>query len=154
MAKLDRRVVAVWRWSIALWGTGGAVVGGAIAWAVLHEFTPLWMTVPPLALIGTAVAAWIAPPLMWSNWSYELGDDALELAHGVFFREHSVVPWSRVQHVDVSHGPLDRRYDLAQLKIHTASAKTDAKLPGVDSAEAEALRLEILQRYRRATATA
>lgn len=154
MAKLDRRVMAVWRWSIVLWGLGGAVVGSGAAWLFLHDSTGLWVIVPTLALVGTAVAAAVAPQLVWSNWSYELGDDALELAHGVLFREHSVVPWSRVQHVDVSHGPLDRRYGLAQLKIHTASAKTDAKLPGIASAEAEELRLEILQRYRRASASA
>lgn len=153
MAKLDRRVIAVWRWSVLLWGAGGAIVGSAAAWLFLHELTGLWVLVPPLALVATAIAAWRAPQLVWSNWSYELSDDALELAHGVLFKEHSVVPWSRVQHVDLSHGPLDRRYDLAQLKIHTASAKTDAKLPGIGSGEAEELRLEILRRYRRATAT-
>ena len=87
---------------------------------------------------------------MWAHWSYEIADEALELSHGVWFQEHSVVPWSRVQHVDISHGPLDRRYGLAQLKIHTASAKTDAKLPGIDAADAERMRLDILDRYRRA----
>ena len=151
MAQLDRRVMSVWRWSIVLWGALAAVVGGGLAWLVLHHFTPLWIAAPPIVLGGTALAAWLVPERVWSNWSYELGDDALELAHGVLFKEHSVVPWSRVQHVDLSHGPLDRRQGLAQLKIHTASAKTDAKLPGIEQAQAEQLRLEILDRYRRAS---
>ena len=119
----------------------------------LHHFTRLWVLVAPVIVVATGLAAWWRPPQVWDKWAYEVGDDALELAHGVWFQEHSVVPWSRVQHVDISHGPLDRRYGLAQLKIHTASAKTDAKLPGIDAAEAERLRLDILERYRRATRT-
>ena len=148
MAKLDRRVVSVWRWTTVLWGAAGVVVTAGVGWTTLHHFTQLWILLPAVVLLGTALAAWRGPPAVWSHWSYELTDDALELSHGVWFREHSVVPWSRVQHVDISHGPLDRRFGLAQLKIHTASAKTDAKLPGVDAAEAERLRLDILERYR------
>jgi len=148
VAKLDRRVVSVWRWTTVLGGAAAAVVTAGVGWATLHQFTKLWILLPAVVLLGTALAAWRGPPAVWSHWSYELADDALELSHGVWFQEHSVVPWSRVQHVDISHGPLDRRFGLAQLKIHTASAKTNAKLPGVDAAEAERLRLDILERYR------
>ena len=154
MAKLDRRVVSVWGWTTAFWGVCIAVGGTAFAWLVLHESTRMWVVFGPAALLTTGLAAFVGPSKVWEHWSYELGDDALELSHGVLFQEHSVIPWSRVQHVDISHGPLDRRFGLAQLKIHTASAKTDAKLPGIEAAEAEAMRLDILDRYRRATESA
>lgn len=150
MAKLDRRVVSVWGWTIAFWGACIAVGSTAFAWLFLHESSRLWVAVGPAALLITIAAAAIGPSKAWGHWAYELTDDALELSHGVLFHEHSVVPWSRVQHVDISHGPLDRRYGLAQLKIHTASAKTDAKLPGIDGIEAENLRQDILDRYQRA----
>lgn len=142
--------MSVWRWTTAFWGTCAAVGGTGFAWLVLHNLGRAWMAVAPLALLVTAVAAWIGPSKVWEHWSYELADGALELSHGVLFQEHSVVPWSRVQHVDISHGPLDRRYGLAHLKIHTASAKTDAKLPGIEAGEAESIRLDILDRYQRA----
>lgn len=141
----------MWRWTTVFWGALLAIAGGLAAWLFLHELTSLWVVTGPAVLVATAVAAWVRPPRVWSHWSYEIGEDALELAHGVWFHEHSIVPWSRVQHVDISHGPLDRRYGLAQLKIHTASAKTDAKLPGIEAGDAEKLRLDILDRYRRAT---
>lgn len=152
MRSLDPRVISVWRWSVAFGGAWAAVVAALIGWFLLHHFGwwPL-MSLVAAAVISAALIAWKGPPLVWSRWSYELTDDALELAHGVVFREHSVVPWSRVQHVDISHGPLDRRFGLAQLKIHTASAKSDAKLPGLDATEAEELRLDILSRYRHST---
>lgn len=148
MAKLDPRVVSVWRWTVAFWGLAATVGGTLASWIVLHERG--WLVVaaaPALLAVVAAALVWKAPAAVWSHWSYELGDQALELAHGALFREHSVIPWSRVQHVDISHGPLDRRYGLAQLKVHTASAKSDAKLPGVDAEDAEGLREEILRRY-------
>lgn len=151
MAELDRRVVVVWRWTTIFWGTCFAALTAAVAFLALDRLGPLAFASVPLVFLITALAAWLGPTRVWSHWSYELTDDALELSHGVLFHEHSVVPWSRVQHVDVSHGPLDRRYGLAQLKIHTASAKTDAKLPGIDAVEAESIRLDILDRYRRTT---
>lgn len=153
MAKLDRRVVAVWRWTTLLWGACAAALAVPAALPFLDRFGPSVFGAGPLVLALAALGAWLGPPKVWWHWSYELGEEALELSHGAWFREHSVVPWSRVQHVDISHGPLDRRFGLAQLKIHTASAKTDAKLPGIDATDAEAMRLDILERYRHATRT-
>ena len=149
VSKLDPRVVAVWRWSVALWGAGAAVVAAVVGW-ILHHTYGWWPLVSVVAVSVTAavVSVWKGPPAVWAAWSYRLTNDSLELARGVLFREHSVIPWSRVQHVDISHGPLDRRFGLAQLQIHTASGKSDAKLPGLDADEAERLRLDILDRYR------
>ena len=61
-------------------------------------------------------------------------------------RRSSTVPYLRVQHIDLTAGPLDRRLDLTTLVIRTASATTDARLPGIDGDEAERLRTTILRR--------
>lgn len=143
----------MWRWSLVLWGAGATVIAAASGWVLQRYFG--WWSLALLvgaAVVGTGLTAWMGPPVVWSRWSYELTDDALELAHGVILREHSVIPWSRVQHVDISHGPLDRRFGLAKIKIHTASAKSDAELPGLDAEDAERLRLDILSRYSRSAA--
>ena len=52
----------------------------------------------------------------------------------------------RVQNVDVSQGPLERWLGLKKLTIRTASASTDATIPGLDDADAEQLRIRILER--------
>jgi hypothetical protein len=56
------------------------------------------------------------------------------------FRRLSVVPYGRMQFVDVTAGPVERVFGLATVKLHTAAAATDAKLPGLATAEAERLR--------------
>ena len=58
----------------------------------------------------------------------------------IFFRE-TRVPASRVQHLDLKHGPLERRWKLATLVIHTAGSKMSAvSVTGLDAEDAEALR--------------
>ena len=55
-------------------------------------------------------------------------------------RRLSVVPYGRMQFVDVTAGPVERMFGLATVKLHTAAAATDAKVPGLLTAEAERLR--------------
>ena len=78
-----------------------------------------------------------------------MADDVLILEHGVWTRRRSTTPYFRVQNVDVRQGPLERWFDLKRLTIRTASAFTDASIPGLDAAAAEELRHRILERAGR-----
>ena len=62
------------------------------------------------------------------------------MRHGVLFRRLVVVPYGRMQLVEVSAGPLHRWFDLATVQLHTAAASTDAHIPGLRPAEAARLR--------------
>ena len=64
----------------------------------------------------------------------------LLVRRGVLVQRVTVVPDGRMQFGDVTAGPLDRRYDLATVVLHTAAAVTDARIPGLRSAEATRLR--------------
>ena len=59
----------------------------------------------------------------------ERADDLL-VTSGVLNRQLVVVPYGRMQFVDVTAGPLDRRFGLATVQLHTASPATDAQIPG------------------------
>ena len=51
-----------------------------------------------------------------------------------------------MQHIDVTHGPLDRKFDMATIKFFTAGgAGSDLRIPGLPTERAEQLRIEILQ---------
>ncbi len=76
----------------------------------------------------------------FAAWAYAEREDDLLLRRGVVFRRTSVVPYGRMQYVDVTAGPLDRRLGLASVVLHTAAAATDAAVPGLDAAEADRLR--------------
>lgn len=100
---------------------------------------PGW-ALPGLVPLGFAVWGWGALGRNWRSWRYAERADDLLIAHGVLWHEVTVVPYGRMQLVEVTSGPLERRYGLARLQLHTAAATTDATIPGLTPEEAERLR--------------
>ena len=104
---------------------------------VLQIAWPLLLLLPWAAVVG-----WVMTliPRQVRAWGYAERDEDLLVKKGVLFRSMVVVPYGRMQYVDVQAGPLDRRFGLATVQLHTASAGTDAAIPGLPPAEAERLR--------------
>ena len=73
-------------------------------------------------------------------WAYEERDEDLVVSRGVMFRRQSVVPYGRMQFVDVTAGPIERSFSLATVRLHTAAAASDARIPGLEREEAARLR--------------
>src|SRR5262245_55398921 len=74
------------------------------------------------------------------SWGYaERGEDLL-VRHGLLVRRLSIVPYARMQFVDVTAGPLERAFGLATVTLHTAAAHSDATVPGLAGPEAARLR--------------
>jgi uncharacterized protein len=92
-----------------------------------------------VGLIALIWGLWLIPR-NWRAWGYAERLDDLLVTHGVMYRRLTVVPYGRMQFVDVASGPLERRYGLATVQLHTASPATDAKIPGLPAAEAARLR--------------
>lgn len=120
-----------------------AVAGGVLAG---------WLVAPWLGgLIGAAalaVGAWSVVALRRNqrSWRYAERADDLLIAHGVQFRRLTVVPYGRMQFVDVTAGPVERRFGIATIKLHTASAGTDAVIRGLPPEEAARLRDRLAER--------
>jgi membrane protein YdbS with pleckstrin-like domain len=93
-----------------------------------------------LAVLVVAVAAALIVFRRVRAWSYAERDDDLLVQRGVMFRRLSVVPYGRMQFVDVVAGPLERSVGLATVHMHTAAAASDARIPGLLVAEANRLR--------------
>lgn len=75
------------------------------------------------------------------RFSYAMNDHGLYINRGVFWRKKIVVPRNRVQHTDVTQGPLERKFELSELIVHTAGTRNaSVKLPGIFFKDAEALR--------------
>ena len=88
-------------------------------------------------LLGSAL---VAVERRYRAWGYYEREDDLLVRRGVLVRRLSVVPYGRMQYVDVVAGPLARRYGLATVTLHTAAAATDAFVPGLRADEATRLR--------------
>jgi len=83
---------------------------------------------------------------------YQLGGDRLRVVRGLLFRSDTVVPFGRVQHIDVHQGPIERVYGLGTLVLHTAGThNASVSLPGLAHADALAMREEIRAHVRRET---
>ena len=95
-----------------------------------------------VALIGGVLTtlALVSVTRRWLAWGYAERADDLLVRRGVLVRRTSVVPYGRMQYVDVTAGPLDRRLGLARVTLHTAAAASDASIPGLPLAEATRLR--------------
>lgn len=92
-----------------------------------------------LVVVALAWGLWLIPR-NWRAWGYAERADDLLVTHGVLIRRLTVVPYGRMQFVDVASGPIERRYGLATVQLHTASPATDAKIPGLPAQEAARLR--------------
>ncbi len=73
-------------------------------------------------------------------WGYAERADDLLVRRGVMFRRTSVIPYGRMQYVEVTAGPLERVCGLATVQMHTAAAGSDARIPGLPAEEAARLR--------------
>ncbi|MFC7175575.1 PH domain-containing protein [Halosegnis marinus] len=79
-------------------------------------------------------------------WRYEVREDSLFLERGVFTRVRTVVPYVRIQHVDVSRGPLERGLGLASVVVYTAGSRgADVTIPGVALDRADDLQARLKQ---------
>jgi len=96
-----------------------------------------------LALLAVLVAGWLGDRFAQRRvraWAYrERGDDLL-VQRGVMISRLSVVPYGRMQFIDVVAGPVERVFGLATVRMHTAAAASDARIPGLEHAEAARLR--------------
>ncbi len=74
------------------------------------------------------------------SWQYLERDDDLMVTRGLMIRRLSVVPYGRMQFVDVVAGPFERMFGINTLHMHTAAAASDAVIPGLGREEAQRLR--------------
>lgn len=135
------RLIGVRRFTLGL-GLGVPLLGAAVL-AVLVA-VGFWVPVAALAVL-LAWSMWLIPRQVRAIGYAELADDLL-IRKGVLFRNLTVVPYGRMQYVDVQAGPLTRRVGIAQVQLHTASAGTDASIPGLPEAEAARLRDQLSAR--------
>ena len=110
---------------------GGFVLGGAFG---------LWFAPPVLALAGAAIGAWIGLKHHRTTF-WRLDGDGLAVRRGRLWQRETRVPATRVQHLDLKRGPLQRHRNLATLVVHTAGTRHSAvTLPHLDADDAQRLR--------------
>jgi uncharacterized protein len=90
------------------------------------------------------------PSRRYNARGYQIGADRLRVVRGLLFRSDTVVPFSRVQHIDVNQGPIERFFGIATLTLHTAgNHNASVTLPGLGEPLAREMREDIRAHIRR-----
>jgi membrane protein YdbS with pleckstrin-like domain len=128
------------------------VAAGVVALFVVPGVLPVF------AWIGLGVAAVVFVWLWWligrrvRSFGYAERADDLLVTSGIMFRRLVIVPYGRMQLVDVKAGPIDRILGVTTVQLHTAAATTDASIPGLEPDNAAALRDRLARRGEERTA--
>jgi membrane protein YdbS with pleckstrin-like domain len=102
---------------------------------------PAWAVL--MAALGWQMYRW--PPISYRFSAYRVDESVLEIQRGVYWRTLTSVPRSRIQHTDVSQGPLERRYGLGTLVVYTAGTQhSQVTLSGLDFTLARRIRAHLL----------
>ena len=128
---------------------GAALVVALVLLAVLAWRMPGWRVWSGMLGVGAGlgfVVAWPAVGRSVRAWGYAERNDDLVVTRGVLWRRIDLVPYGRMQMVDVSSGPVERAFGLASVRLHTASPTTRAHIPGLAPQEAARLRDRLTRR--------
>jgi hypothetical protein len=102
----------------------------------------LWLLIP---LLGIPLLSW--PLISVPRIGYAVRDKDIIYKAGVFWQTVTAIPFNRIQHVEKSSTPLDRRFDVATLQLFTAGGSGgDLKIHGLPAQLAENLRVFILEK--------
>ena len=119
------------------------------------DFGPLRETMLPFGLVTVVyvalalIALAVLPRRRYRAWGYREEEDELHVRSGLWVQLRTVVPFGRVQHIDVAQGPVERRYGLATLILHTAGTRgASVALPGLLHGQAERMRDRIRGKIR------
>jgi membrane protein YdbS with pleckstrin-like domain len=123
-----------------------------VAEAILRDAAlpvPAGIIAGPVLLIALALVIRV-PSRRYNARGYQISADRLRVVRGLLFRSDTVVPFGRVQHIDVDQGPLERFFGIATLTLHTAgNHNASVSLPGLDEPLARTMREEIRAHIRR-----
>ena len=141
---LDRRVIGLWRVTGSIGCTLpllATLIGAIIAASENPDFALLfymgWFAL--LALCGWLI--YWRPPRLYRAWGYRIDSKVFETRSGLLFQVTRLLPLTRLQHVDLHRGPIERAFGLASLVLHTAGThEASIRVPGLDVGIAEQLR--------------
>jgi uncharacterized protein len=147
--KLDPRVVQLWRITRSIGYTvffGFIVVASTVVLLATRNFGLYVPVVWGVIFLFFAFLVFWYPRRAYEAWGYRVDDKVFEARSGIFFRVIQLLPLSRLQHVDLHRGPLERAHVLASLVLYTAGTHAAILvIPGLDADEAARLRDHLVE---------
>jgi membrane protein YdbS with pleckstrin-like domain len=156
-SKLDPRILTSWRISrwirfgvVAIFQGAGFFIGSLME-DVPSEVTIIYLTFNLLLAAYFIIAAILYPLIEYRQWGYKITEDRVEIRHGIFFIQTTIIPVIRIQHVTITQGPINRKLGISTIFINTASGAF--KIEGLSDENAkqiaEALKSKLVIRMKK-----
>lgn len=124
--KLDPRIIKSWK--ISRWIRFGFffLLLGIPTFILSQQdfFAEISIYILPFdALVGAylIITPFLYPAIEYRQWGYVITEDRVEIKHGIFFIQTTIIPIVRIQHVTISQGPINRHLGISAITINTAS---------------------------------
>lgn len=141
--RLSKQSITIWRIQRSLEGI--ILVLLPIIYGVVLQYLdwPVWILTILIAILVLYCIAFILiwPPIQWRRFRYQVLDQEIDIVQGVLIVRRTLIPMTRIQHVETEQGPILRRYKMASVEIQTAA--TTHRIPVLPIEEADQLRDQI-----------
>lgn len=129
-------------------GIIGSIVLMVIAY-LIYYFAKKYVGYWPLVLAGIVsfLSIFVHPFIEYKQWGYCITDEKVEFQHGIYYKKKIIIPISRIQHLTIKQGPLQKKFKLATIEIYTAGSNHDIEAILMSEAEGivEKLNKEVLR---------
>lgn len=104
---------------------------------LIYHFAKQYVSYWPLVIGGvlSVFLTFIDPFIEYKQWSYRITEEKVEYNHGIYYKKKSIIPISRIQHLDISQGPIQKIFKLSTVKIYTAGLEHEIEAISMDKAE-------------------
>ncbi|HVT12207.1 MAG TPA: PH domain-containing protein [Fimbriimonadaceae bacterium] len=138
----------VWLFSNVMTFGSLAIVTSLMEFGFLKAVEASWRFPIFMPVLWIGIGAWSASFVkrQWQAWRYEVTDHEVILSWGVWYQVKRFVPRDRIQHVDITSGPIARKFGLAHVHLYVAGAHgAVGGIPGLTPSEAEDLRAMLVE---------
>jgi membrane protein YdbS with pleckstrin-like domain len=135
--RIDIKALSVWRISRGIESAFFLLFPIGYVIAMLFWNWPQWIlwVLISVFILYTLFSVVFFPKIYWKRWRYDVSEHEIDLQHGLFIVKRTLIPMTRVQHVDTKQGPLLRNYKLATVTISTAATIHEIPALAVDVAD-------------------
>ncbi|MCM2674391.1 PH domain-containing protein [Alkalicoccobacillus plakortidis] len=141
--RLSKKSITIWRIQRSLEGLMLLILPIAYAVSLNYFDWPIWILFVLIGILLLYIVALILvwPPIQWRRFRYQVLEQEIDIVQGVLIVRRTLVPMTRIQHVETEQGPILRRYKMASVEIQTAA--TTHRIPVLPIEEADELRDQI-----------
>lgn len=136
---LDKKGKTVMRINAIISGLIILIITGAVAIPTyLNIDSPFWQTIiiisAGLITLSVILDILLFPKIRYNRYKYLITDERIEVKKGLFLITTSIIQIKRVQKIELSNGPIDRKFGLSNVNIYTAAGTVDIKFLSNDEA--------------------